>query len=391
MRKLVKVLLTLAVMQTVYLPWSHAADISNWQQRYQAFTTEVPNHQLFRYFQQIQLLDNWQPAEQCSAFHLKKLNEALSINPASLHLRLTRYNCWQQQQATVQIQQEEPTLIALAEVILQSGQGFLADAPIIVRELGDATALFELAEYNLLETEMLMRQQQLLVRLYLQDPQSGIYQYRYVSMFSWLSELMQRSGLATQSEQQVSAAAYQQYLQGEFDFALLYRAKQYIVTGQYAAAANILQPMVARSYLATTALAQLYLLQQNTTALDELLPELISAHEAGEPSASAMLALLVLTYDASDAALTEAQQLLDEYAAGTEAALRQEMLLDLISQHNNYQTMLRRWLGEAASDIQLDALQRVADLWQTASARQQQQRGLALQQLWLQLNNKKER
>lgn len=391
MRKLVKVFLTLALVPVAYLPCGDAADTSDWQQRYAAFTTDVPNHQMFQYFQQVQLLDNWQAAEACSDFHLKKLTEALSINPASLHLRVTRYHCWHQQQITEKIQQEEETLIALGEVILQSGQGFQADTPIIVRELGDATALFELAQYHLRDTEMLMRHNQLMVRLYLQDPQTGIYQYRYASMFSWLSELMQRSGVARQNDQQVSAAAYQQYLKQEFDFALLYRAKQYSVAGQYAEAANILQPMVERSYLATTALAQVYLLQQNTTALDELLPELITAHEAGEPSASAMLALLVLIFDGSDAALTEAQQLLDEYAAGNESALRQEMLLDLISQQANYQTILPRWLGATPTDVQLDALQRVADLLQSASARQQQLRGLALHQLWLQLTKKKER
>ena len=378
---------------TVGSAYAAGANTPLWQQRYQAFTTELSNVQIFQYFQTVLSLDTWPDKQRCTPEHITRLEEALALNTASLHLRYTRYQCWQTHEdngslpAAVSengeagaLASEADNLSAIAEVILASGQGVVAQGPIIVRELSDATAIFELAEYDVVEMEMLMYQQQVMLRYYLRDRHSNIYQYRYVSGFAWLAELMQRSGV-TGSAKEVSAAAYQQYLQDDFDFALLYRAKQDVLIGKGKDAAKTLASMVARSYLATTALAQLYVLEQDMAALDALLPELITAHEAGEPSASAMLALLVLLFDDSAGAPEEAQQLLDAYGQGYESELRQEMLLDLMLWHPNYQVIVTRWLASPhARDIKRDALQRVLALWHAAGPGQQQ-KSLSLQPL----------
>lgn len=373
-----------------------AAQQPDWPQRYQAFTQTLPDPQLFRYFELTAVLDKWKDDQLCTNTHLKKLQEALDIHPAALHILRSQYRCLlhsEPQSVQGQLTAIETSLLAIAEVILGKGQGLTADSPIIVREMDEAAAIFDLAELTVIEIEMLVVQQRLMLRFYLQDPHNGVYQYRYVSMFEWLSEFMRRNGLLSNDKDQsqyVTSAAYQMYLANEFDFALLYRAKRYISTAQYAEAVSELRLMVERSHLATSTLALVYSLQRDNDALDTLVPELVLAHENGEPSASAALAMMVLVLDPSAAAVQEAEQLLVEYSGGAEAALRQEMLLDLLSLQPEYKRLIARWLGEAPSVQQVAALDRVAALLQSANTPMQQQRGMALHQLSLQWLKKKE-
>lgn len=301
-------------------------------------------------------LENWSEEQFCSAEHLALINKALARNAASITFRYLRYQCTASSHPE-QAKQDWAAVVTLSEMLLQQGAGLTMQQPMQLRELGEAQTLFDLAGYQVVEFELVARAPQLLFRLYVRDMDTHVYEHRYVDNFAWLKKVLDISTNNKLTESQYTSAAISMFVNEQYDFARLFQARQLIKDQQTVRAEIILQALVARSYLATSALAELYLQQNDKKALDALLPELIAAHDSGEPSASAALGLMLLLHDSS---VDEARALLFEYGAESEQQLRLELLFEMMSRQPTHNALLTRWTSHNGDIVTSDALYAVA-------------------------------
>ncbi|MBU2071044.1 MAG: hypothetical protein KKE08_14895 [Gammaproteobacteria bacterium] len=329
------------------------------RQAYQDYAANLTAATLQQHAIALHKLENWSEDQSCSAEHLALANQALARNASSIAVRYLRYQCTAASQPE-QAEQDWAAIVALSDMLLASGAGFTAQQPMQLRELGEALTLFELAGYQIVEFELISHYPQLLFRLYLRDTETQAYEHRYVDNFAWIKKVLDINNSNAITASQYTAAALDMFARNQYDFARLFQARQLLKSQQTKQARNLLQALVERSYLATSALAELYLQQQDKAGLEALLPELIAAHESGEPSASAALSLMVLLHDSSDTSIAEARQVLFEHAAESEQQLRQELLLEMISRQATPDALLTRWFSQTVDIAALDALYAVA-------------------------------
>lgn len=365
---------------------SHDSVASDLRQAYQDYATNLTAAMLQEHAIVLHKLENWSEDQICSAEHLALANQALTRNPSSIAVRYLRYQCTETSRPE-QAEQDWAAVVVLSDMLLASGAGLTAQQPMQLRELGEAVTLFELAGYQVVEFELISHYPQLLFRLYLRDMETQAFEHRYVDNFAWLKKIIDTSQSNSLTASQYTAAALSMFVRNQYDFARLFQARQMLKSQQTQQAKSILQALVTRSYLATSALAGLYLQQQDSAALEGLLPELIAAHKSGEPSASAALSLMMLLHDSSDSSITEARQLLFEHAADSEHQLRLELLFEMISQQASHNTLLARWFSQTTDITALDALYAVALRLQVEATASERLQGQGWYRLWTDLQH----
>lgn len=364
-------------------PDSLASDL---RQAYQDYATNLTAAILQDHAIVLHKLENWSEDQTCSAEHLALANQVLSRNASSIAVRYLRYQCTVTSQPE-QAEQDWAAVVALSDMLLASGAGLTAQQPMQLRELGEAVTLFELAGYQVVEFELISHYPQLLFRLYLRDTETQAFEYRYVDNYAWLKKIIDINQRNSLMPPQYTAAAISMFVRNQYDFAQLFLARQMLKSQQIQQAKSIFQALVTRSYLATSALAGLYLQQQDSAGLEGLLPELIAAHESGEPSASAALSLMILLHDSSDSSITEARQLLFEHAADSEQQLRQELLFEMISRQATPDALLTRWFSQTTDITALDALYAVALRLQAEATASERLQGQGWYRHWTDLQH----
>lgn len=351
------------------------------QQAYQDYAAYLTPQTLQQHSELLHRLENWAPEQQCSAAQLALATQILQRNPSSITVRYLRYQCWLQSQPQLAAQELE-MIVLLVDILLTSGPGLNVEHPLKLREVGEAYTLFELSGLQVVEIEMISNHPKLLFRFYLRDEETQAFSYRYVDNFDWLKIIIDLSRETPLQEQQYATAALQMFLKNRYAFARLLQARILLLKQEGDSAITLLRELVDESYLATSLLAQVYLQQQNTTALAALTSELEQAHQLGEPSASAFFSLQFLLENTTEHAVTAAQHVLFEFARDGEQQLRHEMLLELISRQPQQEALLQRWFANTQDPAAFAALKAVAQRLQGEQTGLQRIQGHSWYRLW---------